>query len=324
MPTATGPEKAGAEFKIQELPPFMRTMSRCLCRFALAVMAATTCFALPEDPAEYAAWERETLQAIQEHATKPPEEAIPKLGLLVVQLSRPHREWKEGKPVLTAARQALISIPGHADYFAKKITDAQKEVEDNRGGYHEGTFKSKLLAEQMYSFQKLEQLPSPETVRVLGEFLFDPWGLNKDAKPGEKPNNDRLGESSNATLALQALSRLPLETRANATPAGKTNYWADIDAWKLWYSQIKAGTRTFRFEGDPRNCSLNGPVTAAIDPTVERVSKRLDGKGDASPIAADAAVDGKVSGGIWGPLLAMSMILGLAGWYFTMKRKKAG
>src|SRR5690606_36659162 len=97
---------------------------------------------------------------------------------------------------------------------------AQQEVERQRGvSGREGAAKSKLLEEQMYGFETLSQMTSPETVRVLGEFLLDPWGLRPDAKPGEDPNRSKFGESTHASRALKALARLPLETRANTTPA---------------------------------------------------------------------------------------------------------
>ena len=39
--------------------------------------------------------------------------------------------------------------------------------------------------------------------------------------------------------------------------------------------KVKAGTRTFRFEGDPQEYNLDGPVHAAMDgPTATRPSKR--------------------------------------------------
>lgn len=170
--------------------------------------------------------------------------------------------------VYEEAQRAVISIPGHAEHFQKRIKDAQRAFEQVKGNPDSmafGDLQQDLLNEQMYGFAKLGAMPSPETVRVLGEFLFDPWGLNPNAKPGEDYSVSD-GETAHAGRALKALASLPLENRANATPADRTQYWRDIDAWKLWYEQVKAGSRTFRFVGDPQNYSLAGPVAEAREP----------------------------------------------------------
>ncbi len=287
--------------------------------FALAVSALVqgVANALPENPAEYAAWEQGMLQGVRDQRSKPPEEAIPKLGLWVYQLSSTTHKERDGRPVFTAAQDALIAIPGHAEYYAKKIKDAQREVERQRGvSGREGAAKSKLLEEQMYGFATLRQLPTPETVRVLGEFLLDPWGLRQDAKPGEDPNRSKFGEGSHAENALAAIARLPLETRANTTPAEMTTYWKDIDAWKLWYEQVKAGNRTFRFKGDPREYNLNGPVEKA-----SLARSRKDGPADASvPVAAEEPSPFPVAA-----LAAACAVLGVAVWFVigAKKRRKA-
>lgn len=249
--------------------------------------------ALPEDPAGASFWKQRRIQTIQECLEKPPQDAISILGQMARQLETlGYRDCPEKREIQNAALLQLLSIPGHAEYYAKRIKDAQREVDalnpeelaalpleeleaQGMEGLDPQILKNltalgpaghRLSNEQMYGFETLGCMPSPETVRVLGEFLFDPWGLNPNAKPGEPYGKDELGQAPHASYAMLALARLPLETRANATPPEETRYWENIDAWKLWYEQVKAGTRTFRFKGDPQEYSLAGPVSKIVEP----------------------------------------------------------
>lgn len=181
---------------------------------------------------------------------------------------------------------------------------------------YQGRAKSLLLREQMYGFRNLGQMPSPETVRVLGEFLFDPWGLKPGAQPGMSPDEDEIGLASHASFSLHVLSSLPLTTRANATPPEKTTYWADIDAWKLWYEQVRAGTRTIQFEGDPQHYNLQGPVATAIEP-----SPTVRHRKPAEELAPTTVEVEEPSGPHVIALTAACVLLGVALW-FGLKRGK--
>lgn len=260
-------------------------------------------------------WHDEKMKVIEASKDMPRDQKIETLGAFArIGADRSAIPNDLQMEVYRRARDILITIPGHAEYYSKKIKDAQREVERQRGvSGREGAAKSKLLEEQMYGFETLSQLPTPETVKVLGEFLFDPWGLKPGAKPGEAPNNDKFGESSHADYALNILARLPLETRANTTPAERTTYWADIDAWKLWYEQVKAGNRTFRFEGDPQEYNLNGPVEKV---SLARSRKGGPAEDDSAPVVAEETSRAPLVG-----LVAACMLLGGALW-FTLGAKK--
>jgi len=280
------------------------------------VVGISPCRALPDDPAEYAAWEAGMFEKIAEQKNLPAEDAIPKLALWVYQLSRPDQKEKEVRPVLDAARSALLAIPGHAEFYAKKLEEARRKV-DEAEGIKKGIERSNLLAEQMYSFNKLGLMPSPETVRVLGEYLFDERGANPDAKPGGKYGLEDIGESPNSALAVRAIARLPIVSRPIQTPWDKAKYWEDLEPWKLWYQQVKAGTRTFRFEGDPQEYSLAGPVSETRDPRIEdRASRSNDVR---SPSLETENKSANLP--IW-PLSIAGILLVLASW-FAMKQKPA-
>jgi len=245
----------------------------------------------------------------------PSDEAIPLLAACVKKTSmstifQSDERWE----VHYAAQKALVTIPGHAEYYEKRIKEAQKKVE-SLDGWAQGKAKSELLNEQRLAFEKLAFMPSPETVRVLGDFLSDPWGLRPNAKPGQNYSDDAEGLSPNASRAVSALAKLPLEVRSVQTAPDQTSYWNDIDVWKLWYEQVKAGTRTFRFKGDPQNYSLTGPVSEALEPKGgERAAASKD-----VPVAP-AEAEKKVTGlAVW-PLAIAGVLLAAAVWS-VMRRK---
>ncbi len=226
-------------------------------------------------------------QEIDKAGSLPPQEAIPLLSRCMRRMGRSSIfQVDERWDVHRLAQARLLSIPGHAEYYQKQIKAAEEEVVDalqSMGLEHAGTAKSRLLVVQTEAFETLEALPSPETVRVLGELLDDPWGF--------EPGMDRTvqavrfktyGERPHSGMAMIALARLPLETRANNTPANKTSYDADIGAWTLWYEQIRAGTRTFRFIGDPQEYSLAGPVPQAKIPV--RISTPANAMQNIEPV----------------------------------------
>src|SRR5690606_31949032 len=109
----------------------------------------------------------------------------------------------------------------------------------------------------------LENLPSTETVRVLGEMLSEEWS---DPTKTKEDNEQFLG-----SLALNAKSRLvklPIVDKPIASGP------SSLPAWQQWYGQIKDGKRTFRFEGDPQEYNLHGPAREALTPNTPRATKR--------------------------------------------------
>lgn len=252
-------------------------------------------------------------------------ETIASLGEMVRQLTDlNYRGCPEKSDVLQSAYQLMVSIPGHAEYYAKRIKAQQAALEDALKGTstdRTGTAKAKLLEEQMYGFATLKAIPSPETVRVLGEFLYDPWGLRPNLQPGEYPDLDEEGITSHSWRALVALAALPLAHKpVQPRPNRWVDYHQDIDAWKLWYEQVRAGTRTFRFIGDPQEYNLHGPVAAAIEPTPARPPRPADvvppTPVEVSPQPARRTTTIAISIAV--------LLLGAAAWRAFRSRRKGG
>ncbi|MGB6223162.1 MAG: hypothetical protein WBG04_19195 [Haloferula sp.] len=242
----------------------------------LSVIAQRAFSNLPEDPAAYSAWEAQRLADIEEASGWPAEKAIPELGKWVGKLSRHHSIERGDRPVFTAAQKTLLAIPGHAEWYGeeiKKLTEAAMPVPGHPNSGFEGH-------ERRWYYATLQQLPSPETVGVLGELIFDerdPW-KDGDWGDGGRP----MPNSVHATKAFTALGISNPPVRALAYDPG------DQRTWQLWFNQVKAGARTFSFEGDDATYSLEGEVPLrsgegdaskkdiTMDPVETAVAKRQE------------------------------------------------
>jgi len=148
----------------------------------IAAIAFPLCIAkmwanLPTDPQEYAAWEASALQSVEMISQGTSTESIQKLGSWIIKLSQQGSpNWERGdRPVFHAAQAALLNIAGHAEYFRDRVLAAQAAHRDDLNST-EGSIKyGNYLDERRTMHQTLSQLPSAETVRVLGEFLSDEW-----------------------------------------------------------------------------------------------------------------------------------------------------
>lgn len=155
------------------------------------------------------------------------------------------------------ARIQILAIPGHAEYFGSKITDTYDLV---KKGYAEGKHSGQvpwygMSNRRNENFPILSMLPSTETVRVLGDMLEDDWkwpGYGIEHIDGEGPTLDHH--------ALTYLAKLPFADPPTIPPTNTEEVADNLDAWKKWYSEIKAGRRTFRFIGDETEYDLRGPV----------------------------------------------------------------
>jgi hypothetical protein len=73
--------------------------------------------------------------------------------------------------------------------------------------------------------------------------------------------------------AARIFGKLPL---ASKPTSNRLDHEAEgaLAVWQAWYEQIKAGKRTFRFEGDPTEYDLNGPAPKEKLVRIERDRKR--------------------------------------------------
>ena len=100
-----------------------------------------------------------------------------------------------------------------------------------------------------------------------------------------------------------------------------------VDAWKQWWSEIKAGKRTYRFKGSPIEYGADGPATPVqiekARATRERDEKRAAGHARLTGIveSSEKASETKRSSPLFILIAATLALLVSIGWYF--QRAKA-
>ncbi len=284
---------------------------------------------LPKDSTEYETWESNMLSSIERHRQMDANIAIPKLGYWLMQMSLSNNSEKGERPVYHAAQSVLLAIPGHADYFVNEVKQAKAralspEELSGRDGKISWSNYNRVRSE---AFDTLEHLPSVEAVRALGDFLGDEEDPNA-LRPGDEAT-DTLGPGSNSGLATMALRSLIQDD-----PVKSKNGWLELGekkAWQQWYEQIKAGNRTFRFEGDPTEYDLNGPASgqklAHISRDRKRDAERQVGRErtSGSTVVAEPEVASKPSKSMSVALVIAGLVLlGSLGWYFLRRRSRKG
>lgn len=247
--------------------------------------------------------------------------------------------WKERvghgpevEDLYSTIQSSLLAIPGHATYYGDRINKAQTErraampaaTEGELGSANYSIKDGNFRNEETNDLWTLRYLPSPETIKVLGTFLSDEW-------VSPIPVQDDWLWPSLARHSVEVLAVMPIVKKPTARiedPANSGVIMPDLKAWQQWFEQIKAGKRTFSFEGDPTEYDLNGPAPKEKLQRIERDLKR-----DAERMARhrkSATVSDFVSEAL--NLSKPSSIAGLIGslalltaavWYFLRGRKVA-
>lgn len=242
-------------------------------------------------------WRNAAMESVVQLAEKPPETAIPELGTWLRKLSR--RSYTRGGElkweVHAAAQEELLAIPGHAEWYRDDILERFRKWEAyEKPGM--GPLWSDFERYRGWNFETLKEMPSVETVRVLGEMLGD----EEEGYVMESPPGRNLDFWASSILTDLGIESPPI-------PPGIRGSWAThnqskLKAWRLWYGQVKAGNRTFRFEGDDMEYTLEGPVRQAV----EEVSRPSPERSAPLPDAKNPHQD---RGGISWPALAISLLV---------------
>jgi hypothetical protein len=227
------------------------------------------------------------------------EDSIKGLGRTVSGLGR-HLDSisPEEKEIFDEAKQALISYPPAVDFFGEEI----KKLMDEQVG---NGFTKSHPDQRYWYFETLDQLPSPETIKVLGELLFDernPW-IGRSGGDSNLP-------AANATYSVEALNKIGLKSPPSVT--SDLNDEKDIKTWQLWFEQVRAGKRNFSFTGDDRAYTLEGPVT---EPVIARSARTLPPQ---TPVSA--AQVRPTNSSIWP--LAIALLVGLGSVFVVVKKSK--
>jgi hypothetical protein len=156
----------------------------------------------------------------------------------------------------------MLSIPGHAQHFADWLeAERAKSLDPSYGGdYQRYRFR--------YLNEVLQNLPSPETIQVLGHYLGD----DRDTPPPEIPGQDWQSPPANSFIATRALMNIGL----NDSPVPiHVKPWEQraLDLQRAWWEEVKSGKRSFSFHGQnveyrfsPEGTVLKTPRDGSKDP----------------------------------------------------------
>ena len=203
-------------------------------------------------------------------------------------------------PIQSAREEAwrrLSSLPDFPDQILESI-------HAERAKWKAGEWRSDYDMVRFQTIEAMKKLEHPGIVRILGELL---WDTERTAGENE------AGPPSNARYACRSLAELmenpPVKRLPDTFRAG------DLETWQLWYEQIRAGTRTFRFKGNPQECTLLGPVSAVAHPSDKPSLKK-------NPSAVAGAQQAPAPAVSAAALISSSLILGFAIVVFLRARKK--
>lgn len=182
------------------------------------------------------------------------EEKFEQLGKILRGLGEPQEyleHAEEASALQNRLQQEVVTIPGHAAYFADKIKKEQASVQylprrpvPGRLEYDRNRYY--IIVETLI------RLPSPETIQVLGQFLWD----DKDGHDWD-PDDDWDSPQNNSYLAVQALRGIGLTDRPSVS---------DINLWRAWYEEIKSGKRSFSFKGQNVEYRFNPDGSVSTTP----------------------------------------------------------
>lgn len=199
-------------------------------------------------------WRNTMLSRLEALGENPSAEDFLEVSACLSVADRGSKMLKEHVEVFSRAQSVIMGIHNHAEYFENEI-----EV-GIQGEFREAAGKGGVYPWRHLAFSRLRRLPTPQSVELLGRLLDDdrdPWVVVPagEVSSGRPPPNSHFAAR---TLNQIGIVGVPLIEPLNTD----RDHEAARDQWKLWYAQVKAGNRTFRFKGDPREYNLDGPVPA--------------------------------------------------------------
>ncbi|MGJ8643302.1 MAG: hypothetical protein ACSHX9_07845 [Luteolibacter sp.] len=160
--------------------------------------------------------------------------------------------------VYDKVQQSLLSIPGHAEFYAEPIWESYRAYRDPSHPKHSGSANA-FDWEAQIGLETLKHLPSSETVKVLGGMLWEDWEAERNTGPGL---SDLTYPSALAYQATWTLGDLPL--RDKPSPQFKRRQAKDhLPAWQDWYEKVKAGEIAFSFVGQPVEYRFQADVSVS-------------------------------------------------------------
>jgi hypothetical protein len=242
-------------------------------------------------------WKDDAIAKIKSIPPNPTTDEIRKISGYLKIAERGDAMTDEQREVFGRVKETILGLPDHARFFEEMVARGiQNEFKEASG-----KGRSAKEPDLLRTFAVLKQLPSPQVVDLLGRLLEDdrdPWIVLPagEVSAGRPPPNSHL--------AARTLNQIGIEGVPVIEPLrDDRDHEAARDQWKLWYAQVKAGNRTFRFKGDPREYNLDGPVPAVALATRPGKSDRAEEAALVARAADEKAFPWLAVGGALGLLL---------------------
>jgi hypothetical protein len=270
------------------------------------------------------------LAAVEQQKGLPVEEAAPKLGLWMRQLSRSGPQSPDERTVFLNTQAALLSLSGHSQYFADQVAAARESTKDFVADcdYH-------ITCETLRD--TLCHLPSPETVQVLGEMLESMEDI---------PTRDQIVELRKAVFkgadfkwfypsGLAGQTLLDLGIRGFPSGSGRDGGFsrADVSSMRFWWEEIESGIKSLSFKGQDveyrfkpdgtwETIPISNPPDDGPSRPVLADAKRTDKRPDPVAVEQDPNPAWNENSWIWigGATAALAGLFAL----FFLHRRKSG
>ncbi|MBB5351240.1 hypothetical protein HNR46_001474 [Haloferula luteola] len=169
----------------------------------------------------------------------------------------PHEDREKVRASLI---ESIMMIPNFESFLIEGLEVKKLEWRSGIGYPHE------YDVERVNVVKTLEAIPAPGSVRALGELLFDDSGV---PYPIEE-NPDSWSPPENPVLAMRALTEIlenpPLDA-GELTPLEEVRI--QLEAWRSWFDQVRAGRRSFRLKGSLQSYTLANPTDQKRPPAWE-------------------------------------------------------
>jgi hypothetical protein len=233
----------------------------------------------------------------------------------------------ESSPYYRRIQQAILSIPGHAEFYAKPVWESYSAYRDPNHPKHECS-ATWFGTEARYGLETLKHLPSPGTVKVLGGMLREEWIEESEEEP--QNGNSVLRPSRLAYHATWTLADLPLRNMPSP-PFERYQAKDYLPAWQEWYEQIKSGQRTFSFKGQAVEYRFNPDGTWQTIPIANPpddapkppVFEKTESKPERQAKELEKSVETKKPIWVWMVTTGL-LVVGILLWLLTKRRPSNG
>lgn len=223
--------------------------------------------------------------------------------------------------LLKENQEAMVSIPGHAQYFVDKIAAAKKKNEERLNHYvkipKDRDWSLAMDAWSEYGEAARENIhilgliPSVDSVTALINYVM------AEKQQGDPAKGIFIGGPPRL-LAIDALAGLI----ADGPPFTDKSRWPessddDIPLWRQWYEDVQNKKRTFRFVGSKISYTFEG---SADEKTLERIRNESPSARAKQHLRRVAEAPGQPGPPKWVYVTAI-LLLVLAAPFCWMKRK---